>query len=183
LSWSGSVAGMSVETELRDGEVVLRPPAERDLAAIVAGCRSGPDMPLFLPLLPSPYGEEDGRAFLASVAARWRAGDPERTYAIADGETDELLGIVSIRLYEGGTVGYWLRPEARGRGIMTRAVRLLVDHARREHGIERLRLFTHPDNLASQRVAERAGFRRVGLARHEPPFRDGTTDGVLFELP
>jgi RimJ/RimL family protein N-acetyltransferase len=65
---------------------------------------------------------------------------------------------------------------------MTAAVRAAVEWARTEHGIHRLFLTTHPDNLASQRVAERAGFVRVGITDHQPAFRDGTTSAVLFEL-
>jgi RimJ/RimL family protein N-acetyltransferase len=90
--------------------------------------------------------------------------------------------VVTVRLAEGGTVGYWLAPEARGRGVMTEALRAVVSWAREEHGIRRLVLTTHPDNVASQRVAERAGFVRVGLTEHAPPFRDGTAHAVLFEL-
>jgi RimJ/RimL family protein N-acetyltransferase len=95
---------------------------------------------------------------------------------------DELLGVVTVNLVEEGTVGYWLAPAARGRGVMTRAVRLAVDWARAEHGIRVLRLTTHPHNLASQRVAERVGFRRIGTTPHHPAFRDGTEEAVLFEL-
>ena len=78
-------------------------------------------------------------------------------------------------------MGYWLAPEARGRGIMTDAVRAVVAWAQ-EHGIRCLTLTAHPENVASHRVAERAGFRRVGLVPHEPPFRDGTTVAEGFEL-
>lgn len=77
-----------------------------------------------------------------------------------------------------GSVGYWIAAGARNRGIATRAVRLVC-----EWWPERpLHLTTHPDNIASQRVAEQAGFRRVGTTPHEPRFRDGTTEAVLFEL-
>jgi hypothetical protein len=41
--------------------------------------------------------------------------------------------------------------------------------------------WTHPDNLASQAVAERAAFARRGESRCDTPFRDGSTVGILFE--
>jgi RimJ/RimL family protein N-acetyltransferase len=66
---------------------------------------------------------------------------------------------------------------------MTQAVRAVVGWARAERGIGRLTLTTHPANEASQRVAERAGFVRVGTLEHEEPaYRDGTTRRALFEL-
>ena len=167
--------------EIRAGHLLLRPPREIDLPAVVAAC-SDPEIPRFLPLVPSPYREQDGREWLARVAHKWEHDDEERVFAIVDGERDEFLGVVTIRLSDGGSLGYWLRREARGSGVMTQAVQALVDWARDEHGIERLCITAHPENLASQRVAEKAGFVRAGVTTHEPRFRDGSTTAVRFEL-
>jgi RimJ/RimL family protein N-acetyltransferase len=166
--------------ELRDGELLLRPPAERDIPAVVAACQD-PEISRFIPFVPTPYREDDAQAWLRAVSETWNAS-LERTFAILDEERDQFLGVVTVRLVEEGTVGYWLAPAARGRGVMTRAVRLVVDWVREMHAIRVLRLTTHPENTASQRVAERAGFRRVGLTRDHPAFRDGTHEAVLFEL-
>jgi RimJ/RimL family protein N-acetyltransferase len=48
--------------------------------------------------------------------------------------------------------------------------------------VRRLELITHPDNVASQRVAEKAGFVREGARIHDPPFRDGRRESALFAL-
>lgn len=165
--------------EIRTERLVLRKPRLGDLSAVVVACQD-PDIPKFIPFVPVPYREEDGRAFLASVEQAWNESD-ERTFAICR-EDDVLLGAVTVRLREGGTVGYWLSSSARGQGLMTEAVSAVVQWARDEHGIEWLRLWTHPGNRASQAVAERAGFIRLGIGEHNPPFRDGTTSGVQFEL-
>jgi RimJ/RimL family protein N-acetyltransferase len=166
--------------ELRDDELLLRPVAEADAPAIAGACRD-PEIPRYIPFVPSPYTEEHARAFVRDVADRWLT-TPERTFAIVDAASDELLGLVTVRLREEGSVGYWLKREARGRGVTTRAVKLVVDWARREHGIASLRLTTHPENIASQRVAEKAGFRRIGTTTDHPVFSDGTREAVLFEL-
>lgn len=166
-------------TEIRTERLILRKPRPDDLKAVVDACQD-PDIPRFIPFVPAPYGDDEGRAFLDAVEREWSASD-ERTFAIC-GEDGVLIGAVTVRLREGGTVGYWLRSSARGQGMMTEAVRAVVRWAREEYGIERLFLWTHPDNLASQAVAERAGFVRVGVAQHTPRFRDGTKLGVKFEL-
>jgi RimJ/RimL family protein N-acetyltransferase len=166
--------------QLTVGDLVLRPPERRDLAAIVDSCRD-PDIARFIPVIPVPYETRHAEEWLSAVEHAWRETD-ERTFAIVDGAAEELLGAVTVRLHEGGSVGYWLRPSVRGRGIMTRAVRAIVDWAVEEHGIGRLVLTTHPDNVASQRVAERAGFSRLGVLDDHPAFQDGTTSAVLFEL-
>jgi RimJ/RimL family protein N-acetyltransferase len=71
----------------------------------------------------------------------------------------------------------------RGRGVCTRALRLLAGWAFQELDLRRLELVTDPDNLASQRVAEKAGFRREGVLRAYLIDRDGSfRDAVMFSL-
>ncbi len=79
-------------------------------------------------------------------------------------------------------VGYWLAPEARGRGNATRTLRLLAGWAFDCLAVQRLELTCAPDNTASQQVARRCGFLREGVLRSHIPFRDGRRDTVLFGL-
>jgi RimJ/RimL family protein N-acetyltransferase len=57
-------------------------------------------------------------------------------------------------------VSYWLAREARGRGVATRAVRILTNWAFATLGLYELRLWAHVDNVGSRTVAERSGFVR-----------------------
>jgi RimJ/RimL family protein N-acetyltransferase len=164
---------------IRTPRLVLRPPEERDVPAIVAGC-SDPEVPRFIPLIPVPYTEADARDWLAGEAARRRDG-AEHAFAITRPDEDVLLGVISVRVRPGGSIGYWLCADARGQGLMPEAVVAVVAWARDEHGIDDLHITAHPDNLASQRVAEKAGFTRIGLVHHEPSFRDGLSRAVRFE--
>jgi RimJ/RimL family protein N-acetyltransferase len=61
-------------------------------------------------------------------------------------------------------------------------VRLLSRWALTELGVERLYLTTAPGNVASQRVAERAGFIREGLLRAYLPTPAGRRDSVMYSL-
>ncbi len=61
-------------------------------------------------------------------------------------------------------IGYWLFPEARGRGVATRVARLLAEHAF-AIGVQRVEARVDVGNDASERVLERAGFTREGLLR------------------
>jgi RimJ/RimL family protein N-acetyltransferase len=80
-------------------------------------------------------------------------------------------------------VGYGLRPEARGRGAATEAVRLVSTWAFDQIHIERLSLMTYPTNEPSQRVAARAGYKREeGLLRAWYPTPLGRRDCVMFSL-
>ena len=146
-----------------------------DPAAMVAGLND-PDVRRFMPLIPVPYTRAAAEAWIERCSAVWET-EESFPFAILDPETDELLG--SIELHGGGsTVGYWIRADARGRGIATRALQVVCQWATRRP----LRLLTHPDNLASQRVAEKAGFRRIGTTTDHPAFSDGTREATVFEL-
>jgi RimJ/RimL family protein N-acetyltransferase len=79
-------------------------------------------------------------------------------------------------------VGFWLATDARGRGVATHAVWLVAGWAFAELGLARLELTCGPDNDASQRVAERCGFRREGVLRSHMPFKGGRRDTVLYSL-
>ncbi len=145
----------------------------------MAACQD-PEIPRFIPYVPLPYSEQDGKTWLAEVERKWQSSD-ERTFAIVDQKSNRFLGAVAIRLRDGGSIGYWLSREARGQGVMSEAVGAVVEWARTEHGIERLCIVAHPHNVASQRVAEKAGFIRTGITTHPTPFRDGTSKAVRFD--
>ena len=68
-----------------------------------------------------------------------------------------------------GEIGYWVAADARGRGIATRATRLLADWARDELGLTRIEILPHKDNAPSRRVAEKLGFRDTGALVGAPP--------------
>jgi RimJ/RimL family protein N-acetyltransferase len=164
--------------ELRDGEMVLRSWAENDVVAIV-GAINDPEIAHWIPLIPHPYTEDDAREFLSGDVAA-----AEHRLAITlDGDVVGGIGIgVNSHEYR-GTIGYWVAAPARGQGICTRALRLLSRHALEELELQRLELITDPDNVASQRVAEKVGFRREGVLRAHLRHPDGRIrDSVMFSL-
>lgn len=75
-------------------------------------------------------------------------------------------------------VGYYLHPDVWGRGLATRALILVRDRAPQP-----IVLCTHPRNERSQRVAERAGFRRDGVVERYARFKDGETTALRFVYP
>ncbi len=146
----------------------------------MAACQDS-EIPRFIPFVPLAYSQQDGQSWLAEVERNWEISD-ELTFAIVEQESDGFLGVVTIRLRNGGSLGYWLSREARGKGVMSEAVRAVVEWARTKHAIERLYITAHPDNVASQRVAEKAGFARTGIISHGTPYRDGTSKAIRFDL-
>ena len=125
------------------------------------------------------------RDYLAAKREAWSEGTGA-SFAICDAtRPDTCLGQVFIERDEDGrgSVGYWLVEEGRGKGRAARAVRLVASWALREMRLGRLQLHTDPENVASQRVAERAGFTREGVFRAYNDRRDGTrADAVVYSL-
>lgn len=128
---------------------------------------------------------EQTRAFFDAQPALRETG-AELTLAVADRADDSFLGAISLLRFERearrAEIGYWVAPWARGRGAATAAVRLLSHWALHELELARLALHTHPDNVASQRVAEHAGFTREGTLRAFDTRGEQPRDIVVFSL-
>jgi isopropylmalate/homocitrate/citramalate synthase/RimJ/RimL family protein N-acetyltransferase len=123
------------------------------------------------------------------IATTWPRGRREggfAPFAIADADTDEYLGNVVLHSFEWDArsceIGYWLLPEARGRGISSRAARLLAVWAIDSLGIDRVEALVDFDNTASLRSIERAGFTREGQLRQIAHPHRGRVDFEIFSL-
>jgi RimJ/RimL family protein N-acetyltransferase len=164
--------------ELRDGDLVLRPWSEDDVDALVAAIDDR-EIARWIPTVPTPYTAEDARAFVRGEVR----DDHDAMAIVLDGRIVGGIGMgLNAHEYR-ARLGYWVAADARGRGICTRALRLLSRHALDELGLQRLELLTDPDNVSSQRVAEKVGFQREGVLRAHLRHPDGRVrDSVMFSL-
>jgi RimJ/RimL family protein N-acetyltransferase len=109
------------------------------------------------------------RTFFAGQLERWRRGT-DAIFSIDATGHQQRVGIARVMFglldpFGFAEVGYILLPGGRGQGYATRAVRLLARREFDDLGIGRLQARTDVDNGASQRVLERVGFQREGVAR------------------
>jgi RimJ/RimL family protein N-acetyltransferase len=162
---------------------VLRPLAVSDFEAARAS-REHPETAEWVNALPEP----DGERMVRFVESRRRAGRLLH-FAIADDEDGRYLGeiLLFLRAPEAGEVGigeiaYVVAPAARGRGIASAAVRALSEWAFARLKLERLQLSIRPENLASRRVAEKAGYVYEGLLRSSKLIRGERVDAALYSL-
>jgi RimJ/RimL family protein N-acetyltransferase len=167
---------------LTDGEIVLRPWEPRDAPAVTAACQD-PEIPRWT-VVPHKYTGRHAREFIFGTTADLASGR-ELALAIVDRE-DRLLGALGISTFDWadlkGEIGYWMVAEARGRGIGARATRMLAVWALTRLGLERLELLANPQNEASQRLAERAGFTREGTLRRYRRRHGVREDLVMFSM-
>lgn len=144
--------------------MVLRPVRAEDAGRIADAC-GDPEIARWTAIC-SPYEPDDARIWIAGHdEARLRGESVD--LAIADAGSDRLIGAIGItgldHEHSRGEVGYWVARDARGRGVATRALRLLADWALGPLGLARLDLMVIVGNEASCRVARNAGFRREGV--------------------
>lgn len=163
--------------------MVLREPAVRDLDAIVAAC-ADPEIQRYT-RVPSPYLEADARAFVGSASTRRILGQSMELVvaARADDRLLGMIGLISDRYdHERAEIGYWIAPAARGRGVATRALRLLSRWAVTDGGFARIDLQAAISNIASLMVAERCGFVMEGVLRRSWYREERRSDMAVFSL-
>ncbi|MDP8942758.1 MAG: GNAT family N-acetyltransferase [Actinomycetota bacterium] len=174
---------LTVPTELGDGVVTLRGWRADDVPWLVEACQD-PEIPRWT-VVPSPYSEADARAFVAMQSDRRSAGEAA-PFAIASGDDDSPLGSIEITMHDWrsgrGEVGYWIAAPARRRGVAMRALALVVRWGFETLDLGRLELLAEPENEASQRLAERAGFTREGVLRSYRVMKGRRVDFVVFSL-
>lgn len=127
--------------------------------------------------------EPELRAFREERLPELQATGRLLPLVIVDG--DVIVGGASLTNYdplrERVEIGYWLFLHGRGRGIATRVVRALAEHAFHV-GVHRVEAVVRPQNEPSIRVLERAGFTREGVLRSLLRHDGGRSDAILFSL-
>ncbi len=134
--------------------------------------------------MPPEFTEPEGIAVVRRQWSRLTNGEG-LALAIAEAPSDRAVGHLTLMFTrQPGTVslGYWLVPSARGRGLASRAVRVLVRWALAEVGLARVEAFVEPSNAASMRVLESAGFQREGYLRSYLAIGDGRADAYIYSL-
>jgi RimJ/RimL family protein N-acetyltransferase len=150
---------------LSDGVVTLRvPDPERDAASL----RHFDDPEIVRWILGGPSQVNDPTAVIAQQRDWWE-GSANAIFSVDAVGHDERVGLTRVMLglvepFGFAEIGYILFPHGRGQGYATRTVRLVASWVF-SIGVGRLQARTSLGNVASERVLERAGFQREGVAR------------------
>lgn len=142
-----------MDVTIQTARLVLRPPREGDIPAIVA-CLGDFEVARYLSPVPHPYSEENARAWLATL----HAPVPGTAHFAIDLPGEGAVGVVGIRK----ELGYWLNRRFHGRGLMTEACAALLDWHFAARPSDRILSSVHADNVASLRVQQELGFVETG---------------------
>jgi ribosomal-protein-serine acetyltransferase len=122
-------------------------------------------------------------AFIAKSAAQLAGNDGFQARIAPEGAILGIVGFHSVDWVNRSTaIGYWLAEPAQGRGLMTAAVRAMVDHAFGEWDLHRVEIRCAPGNLRSRAVPERLGFREEAILRDAQLIAGHFLDSVVYGL-
>ncbi len=160
--------------ELTSDQLLLSVPTIADVDELTHCCQD-PAIQRWT-TVPSPYRRADAERFLLEqVGPGWEAGT-ELSWGIRRAHDEELVGVIDLHGVRAriAVVGYWLRAEARRSGFMSEAVRLVCDYGFAPYGaaLRQIQWRAYIGNVASARVARRAGFRYEGINVARDPEAD-----------
>lgn len=160
--------------------VVLRPPDEPDATAIANAVQASlAELAPWMPWASEAYGAPDALQWI-----RGEFGEAHR-FVIVDASGD-IVGSCGLNGVDEGNnsanLGYWVRSDRTGRGTATAATCLLAEFGTGEAGYHRLEVTMSVHNIASRRVAEKAGAHYEGIARGRLLLRGDYHDAHTFSF-
>ncbi len=139
----------------------------------------------WLPWVPFNFDLESSGRYAEASAAEWDASRACR-FSIRDRKNLRFLGVIGIEsfahLHESVELGYWLRNDALGSGLMTEAGSAVLAWAFDRVNAHRVRVAAATDNHASLGVIRRLGFRFEGIARQAERCQGRWLDHAVFAL-
>jgi RimJ/RimL family protein N-acetyltransferase len=192
-AWIGSLLpddertprGRWFEVPVLDADSVrLRPWRDSDIPRIVEAC-SDERTQQWLGTLPDPYTEESARQYLAGLD-RGRATGRGAGWAVVD-PTDDDVALAAVTYFDFQPeveleIGYWAHPDARGRGVVTRAMAEVLRYAFQDLGVRRVTAAAAVGNSASAHVIEANGLRAWGTERLGAVVHGGRADLVWYDI-
>ena len=172
-------------TTFSDGQVLIRQFRAEDINALYEAVReSVAEVSPWLPWCHPNYRIEDSYAFIMSREEDWGTG--EYSFGVFDAKTEMFLGGVGLnqvhKIYKFANLGYWVRSSCTGRGVASRAARLVARFGLEELSLQRIEILAAVGNHGSQRAAEKAGAVREGVLRKRLLVNAEPQDAVLYSF-
>ena len=138
----------------------------------------------WMPWCTDPVKIEDQKEFVERSMLHWATGQAFN-WGIFDGEAS-LIGAISLmdRVGRGALeIGYWMRTDRTGQGVVSRAAARLTEIGLGLPGIERIEIHCDEANVRSAAVPKRLGYRLDRVADREPEAPGETGRGMVWVTP
>jgi ribosomal-protein-serine acetyltransferase len=126
---------------------------------------------------------QDTLAFIQRTREQLASNDGFQTAVVEDGQIVGVVGFHGVSWdHRSTSVGYWLAESAQGRGTMTRAVQVLIEHAFMVWRLHRVEIRAAVDNARSRAIPERLGFVQEGVLRAAERIGERYIDQVVYAM-
>lgn len=184
-------AAPSLSTQIVTDRLVLRPARTSDVARMRFALRRNASH--LRPWTPTPKPGDDPWSLTSvsqSVLAQrreWKAGQAFAMLLFPREDDGRVIGRIALGAvrrgpFQNAYLGYWIDFERQGHGLMTEAVAAATSFAFGPAGLHRVQAAVMPDNAASLRVLEKAGYRKEGTARNYLNIAGQWADHVLYAV-
>jgi len=131
------------------------------------------------------YSMEETQSFVSKCGPGWEKGE-QYSFAIVDVRDGQFLGSVGLsainRAHGFANLGYWVRVRKTRHGVGTSATRMAARFSFETLGLNRVELLVPTANVASQRVAEKAGAKREGVLRKRLRLNGVAHDAFVYSF-
>jgi ribosomal-protein-alanine N-acetyltransferase len=180
-----------IATRIVTERLVLKPPRTTDVPELRRALRANSEHLRQWSVAPSPGDDPSSLASVSRTILRnrreWKRGQSFVLMIAAREDEDRIIGRIALGgillgAFQNAYLGYWIDAEHQGRGLMTEAVHATTTFAFRVGGLHRVQAAVMPRNAGSQRVLEKVGYRREGLATGYLCIAGQWEDHILFAV-
>jgi RimJ/RimL family protein N-acetyltransferase len=177
---------MYTNLQLTDGPILLRPPQPDDIPAITAAVRESlPELHPWMDWATEAYDETVAGRWLEFAGIAWEHSSAFH-FIIVDAKSGEYIGNCGIDGVNQGhrscNLGYWVRTSRTKQGIASRVAKLAARFAFESVGLIRIEIIIASGNIASQRVAQKAGAHYEGTLPNRVIVRTDVYNAVIYSL-
>lgn len=175
-----------MRTELSDNFIKIRRYCANDIPLLFEAAKeSTSEMLTWMSWCHPKYSLEESASFISSSEDTWNR-KTAFSFAVFDAASERFLGGVGLTQFNKtrtfASLGYWVRNSEKGRGVATAATILAAQFGFEDLNLCRIEILTAMANVASQRVAEKAGALREGVLRNRLLVDSRPHDAVIYSL-
>lgn len=152
--------------------LIIRPPQAGDGPAFYAAINASREhLRRFLPWATSSHLTQDESENFVRLCHTKFLSRTDVAMALFDRKTQQLCGGSGLHRMDWSIpsfeIGYWVHKDHEGQGLVTEAVNAITRYAFNQLQAQRVEIRCETDNVRSRAVAERLGFERDGILRHD----------------
>jgi ribosomal-protein-serine acetyltransferase len=138
---------------------------------------------MWLPWVTSTNGVDDVVPFIKGVQEQYGSGEGLKAILIYKGSYAGLIGYNNIDSNrKAASIGYWLGKSYQNKGIMSKALKVFIDYAFSELGLNKIEIAIAEGNFKSRALPKKYGFKEEGIIRDAEWLNDKYVNHVLYGI-